>query len=350
MDLTLLPILLLANPSLITPLHTYHALTGRPSLADCFLLCLGMQIPLSPTALNEGEYPACAAMTTGYCFRVENQATVMYLQRTGLTGHLVTLEVSSPLQNSKAPRNKIRNIARQGLLYLLPTTMLLSCVCGLVLFRGGSRHQLLYSPSPFSIASISLLLLSRFLSILTFRARTTPLSSSSWHGQSEPGVKGDLLILLSEDRWIRMKGLVDDLKAVTSGSWLLSRPGPPTYLTILCETMDGIAGLLVYIAAIVLVNAPNQDKIIIVLYALLGQGALAIHNATSSELVMNDRRLNVSSQAGSGVKKYPRRLVMARELVKEMGRSDFAVRLGMLNPDDMDMDSGGKLKNEIVTM
>ncbi|KAK5198575.1 hypothetical protein LTR92_001046 [Exophiala xenobiotica] len=230
MDLTLLPILLLANPSLITPLHTYHALTGRPSLADCFLLCLGMQIPLSPTALNEGEYPACAAMTTG------------------------------------------------------------------------------------------------------------------------PGVKGDLLILLSEDRWIRMKGLVDDLKAVTSGSWLLSRPGPPTYLTILCETMDGIAGLLVYIAAIVLVNAPNQDKIIIVLYALLGQGALAIHNATSSELVMNDRRLNVSSQAGSGVKKYPRRLVMARELVKEMGRSDFAVRLGMLNPDDMDMDSGGKLKNEIVTM
>jgi hypothetical protein len=226
--------------------------------------------------------------------------------------------------------------------------MLLSC---LLLSGGGSRHQLqlqlLHSPSPFAIASISLLLLSRFLSIITLRARTT--SPSSWHGQSEPGVKGDLLILLSEDRWIRMKGPVDDLKAVTSGSWLLSRPGPPTY-PIICETMDWIAGMLVYIAAIVLVSAPNQDKIILVLYVLLGHGALALHNATSSELVMNDRRLKVSSQPGSGVKKYPRRLDMARELVKETGRSDFAVRLGILNPDDVDMDSGGKLNNEIVTM
>jgi hypothetical protein len=114
--------------------------------------------------------------------------------------------------------------------------------------------------------------------------------------------------------------------------------------------MDWIAGLLVYIAAIVLVNAPNQDKIILVLYVLLGHGALALHNATSSELVMNDRRLNVSSRPGSGVKKYPRRLDMARELVKEMGRSDFAVRLGMLNPDEVDMDSGEKLKNDLVTM
>ncbi len=65
MDLTLFPILLLANPSVIPPLHTYLALTGRPGYIDCLLLCLGMQTPLSHRALNEGEYPACAAMTTG---------------------------------------------------------------------------------------------------------------------------------------------------------------------------------------------------------------------------------------------------------------------------------------------
>ncbi|KAK5457306.1 hypothetical protein LTS15_005087 [Exophiala xenobiotica] len=293
-------------------------------------------------------------MTTGYCFRVENQATVMCLQRTGLTGHLVTLEVSSPLQNSKAPGKKIRTI-RNIALYLLPATMLLSYLLCSLLLSGGDgssrhQHQLLHSPSASSMASISLLLLSRFLSIITLRARTAS-PSSSWHGQLEPGVKGDLLILLSEDRWIRMQGLVDDLKAVTSGSWLLSRAAtPPTYPTILYEIMDWIAGLLVYIAAIVLVGAPNQDKIVIVLYALLGHGALTLHNATSSELVMNDRRLNVSSQPGSGVKKYQRRLAMARELVQEMGRSDFAIRLGILNPDDVDMDSGGKLKNDLVTM
>jgi hypothetical protein len=31
-----------------------------------------MQIPLSPAALNEGEYPACAAMTTGVSNQVNS--------------------------------------------------------------------------------------------------------------------------------------------------------------------------------------------------------------------------------------------------------------------------------------
>jgi hypothetical protein len=39
-------------------------------------------------------------------------------------------------------------------------------------------------------------------------------------GALEPGVNGDLLVLLSQDRWVRIRGLVDDLKAVTSASWL----------------------------------------------------------------------------------------------------------------------------------
>jgi hypothetical protein len=39
-------------------------------------------------------------------------------------------------------------------------------------------------------------------------------------GALEPDVQGDLLVLLSQDRWVRIRGLVDDLKAMTSGSWL----------------------------------------------------------------------------------------------------------------------------------
>lgn len=72
MDLTLLPILILAAPSAISPLHLHAALTGRPSYMHTFLFCLGMQTSLAPTTLNEGEYPAVAAMTIGYVFRVEN--------------------------------------------------------------------------------------------------------------------------------------------------------------------------------------------------------------------------------------------------------------------------------------
>jgi hypothetical protein len=63
---------------------------------------------------------------------------------------------------------------------------------------------------------------------------------------------------------------------------------------------------------------------------------------------MNGRRVRAVS-----VKNYPRRLVMARELIKEMDRSDFAIRLGMINPDEADsktQDVGHDVAKEVVTM
>ncbi|KAI1623510.1 hypothetical protein EDD37DRAFT_426545 [Exophiala viscosa] len=309
MSLALLPILLLATPSTITPLHTYTALSGRPTWLDSLMFCLGMQAPLTPSSLNEGEYPAVAAMTTGYVFRVENQATVMYLQRIGRTGHLTTLDVSPVAAGANRP-------------WGLPGWYIIMYLPLLV-----PAHALLISAplasDRFFMRSTLLLLLSRLLSVASFRARTSP----SWHGEAEPGVKGDLLVLLSEDRWVRMKGAVDDLKAVTSGSWL-SRPRYP----MLCDLADWTARSLVYIAAVALAGT-DRGKIVLVLCTFIAHGVLAVHNALTKELVMNERVVKVSGAPGS-VKEYPRRLVMARELVKEMGRSDFAVRLGMMNPDD----------------
>jgi len=52
------------------------ALTGTSSLLDAFVLCPGLHRQQEAPELNGGEYPACAAMTTGYVFRVENPATV----------------------------------------------------------------------------------------------------------------------------------------------------------------------------------------------------------------------------------------------------------------------------------
>jgi len=78
-DLTIAPILLLPDLSTPNPLHTHLALRRKPTYADIPLLCLGMQQPLNPASLHSGEYPACATMTTGYVFRVENEATVAFL-------------------------------------------------------------------------------------------------------------------------------------------------------------------------------------------------------------------------------------------------------------------------------
>jgi len=58
----------------------------------------------------------------------------------------------------------------------------------------------------------------------------------------EPGVLGDLLVLMSQDRWIRIKGLTDDLKAVTAGQWLQDE-------NFFESAIEGCATVVVYLAA-----------------------------------------------------------------------------------------------------
>ncbi|KIY00401.1 uncharacterized protein Z520_04086 [Fonsecaea multimorphosa CBS 102226] len=320
-DLSLLPILLLATPSSIPPIHTAAALgtytdtePALPSvlgiLLDACRLCLGMQRGLNPAALNQGEFPACAAMTTGYVFRVENHATVMYLQKIGRTGHLTTLDVHPPPPPPPPPRRSHGRPPR--------TWFSLSSMPVLLLVTSSTLTT--PPPSLALMTSLSCLLLSRILAIISLRARTSP---PSWHGAPEPGVPGDLLVLLSEDRWIRMRGLVDDLKAVTSGAWL-ARPRNPA----LMDALDWIAHMAVYLAVVALAGASDGEKVMLLGAVVASHLALMYENSTVDGLVMNGRTVTQGS-----VKKYPRRLDMAEELVEEVGRSDFAVRLGLINPD-----------------
>ena len=330
LNLTLLPILLLATPGPLPPLHIHLALTGRPSYLSTLQLCLGLQTPVSPSTLNEGEYPACAAMTTGYVFRVENQATVMFLRKVGKTGWLTTLEVFSEEDSLTTPRSS----PGPALLPSLPALVLIVKI--ITAFSSTSVSLIL---------ALSCLLLSRLLSIVSIKARTVP----SWHGASEPGVHGDLLILLAGDRWIRLQGLVDDLKSVTSGSWL-SRPKNPDVM----NALDWISRMLVYAAVVVLGGASDVEKVMVLGAVSAGHLLLMYQVSRTNELVMNGRRVRVSKEAGS-LKKYGRRLDMAEVLIEEIGRSDFAIRLGVVNPDQVkisDKQHGGRndMATEVVTM
>ena len=71
-------------------------------------------------------------------------------------------------------------------------------------------------------------------------------------GAPDPGVEGDLLVLLSQDHWVRMKGFVDDLKTVTSGQWLRDQTTIERFAT-------AYATLLVYSAAAL---ASNASKVV----------------------------------------------------------------------------------------
>lgn len=293
------------------------ALTGTSTLLDTFILCPGIHRQQSAPELNGGEFPACAAMTSGFVFRVENPATVLFLQKVGLTGQLTTLSVrrSKPLDTYSLKFLSIlftfqNASALSSIAYLITICMTLAAL-GL----------LAQSRDWWGLLVISFLCISRLCNVIIIRRRT----SVSWQGAAEPGVKGDLLILLSQDRWIRMQGMVDDLKAVTSGQWLRD-------MTFVESSVASFATLLVYLAAVLASNVDQAGKIILLVLLIASAGVLAIANETTQMLQMRGRVIKVE---GSRTK-YRRRLDMVEQLVKESGRDDWALRMGMIVRKDDD--------------
>lgn len=78
------------------------ALTGTSVYLDALLLCPGIHKQQTASELNKSELPPTAALTSGYVFRTENQATVAYLQSVGITGSLVTLLVETEVREGIA--------------------------------------------------------------------------------------------------------------------------------------------------------------------------------------------------------------------------------------------------------
>lgn len=296
------------------------ALTGTSALLDTFVLCPGIHRQQSAPDLNGGEYPVCGAMTSGYVFRIENPATVLYLQKVGLTGQLTTLSVRSTLQ-SRAEQNNIlsRIFTFHNASWTSSCAYLLSVVMTIV-----ALVLLAMSHNWWGLIVILFLCTSRLCNVIIIRRRT----DVSWQGASEPGVKGDLLVLLSQDRWIRMRGMVDDLKAVTSGQWLRQ-------MTFVESSIAAFATLLVYLDAALASNVDQAGKIILLVLLIATAGTLGIANETTRKLQMHGRVIEIQGSR----KQYKRRLDMAEQLVQESGREDWALRMGIIVQRASEMDN-----------
>jgi hypothetical protein len=147
-------------------------------------------------------------------------------------------------------------------------------------------------------------------------------SKLGWKGVLEEGVKGDLMILLSQDRWIRLRGLVDDLKAVTSGQWL--RDQSP-----LEEFTTSAATILVYLSAAVASNASITGSFLILGLLLFSVAMLGLSNALTKSLQMFGRTVTMVGEP----KSYSRRLDLAEEMIAcHDGRNDWAIGMGLIVP------------------
>lgn len=272
------------------------------------MLCHGIHKQQNATELNGGELPPTAALTSGYVFRVENQATVFYLQKMGVPGHLVTLSVEE-LPKPKGRKLDLKTARRimtlSFVLYITPVTLTLIALVFVILIEDW-----------WALAVLLILILARTLNAIVVWRRSVP----GWKGVKEPGVKGDLLILLSQDRWVRLQGPVDALKAVTAGQWLRDT-------TFWENSLTAIATLMIYINAAVTTNASQAGELIIMALLILSVSLVATSNERQESLYMHGYKVQVDGQP----KKYARRLDLANELIKTTGRDDWAIRLGMIN-------------------
>lgn len=295
----------------LTTIARRTALTGTSAFLDTLVLCPGLHRQQAAPELNGGEYPACAAMTTGYVFRVENPATVLYLQKVGRTGQLTTLSVTRSSPASKRWHAIINAFFTFENATIVSTLAYMTAVSA----TGLSLLLLVLSKDAWGVAVISNLIFARLCNVVIVRRR----SEIGWTGASEPGVHGDLLVLLSQDRWIRIRGAVDDLKAITSGQWLRE-------LTFLESSVSAFATVLVYLNAALASNVEKSGQVIMLVLLIVSVGLLAIANERTDSLQMHGNVVKVEGQRRA----YTRRLELAEELIQESGRNDWAARMGMI--------------------
>lgn len=281
------------------------ALTGSASFLDIFFITPGMHIQRYASNVNGGEYPTAGLMTTGRILRVENQATIGYLKTIGKTGHLATVRVSHRESRSSLSLSKTEIIAH--LLYLagVGSTIASLALLGVI-------------GDWWTFGVISILLFARALNVAVLKCRM----KQGWKGALEPDIEGDILILLTQDRWIRMRGMLDDLKSVVEGLWLREE-------TIVESLMTNVATLLVYCSAVLSGNASAVGSFIMVALLLISAGLLELSNAATKAtraLHMFDGVLRLEGRP----KRYSRRLEMARDLVIETRREDWALGLGLI--------------------
>lgn len=148
-------------------------------------------------------------------------------------------------------------------------------------------------------------------------------------GIGEPEKYGDLLVLVSQDRWIRMQGLVDDLKTVTAGAWLRNTGSLEGFAV-------AMATLIVYATAALAGNASRTGSLILLGLLLVSAALLGLSNELSTYLHMHGCRISVVGEK----KQYARRLDMAMELIHETGRNDWAIGLGLALPGSESSASG----------
>ncbi|KAH8423680.1 uncharacterized protein LDX57_001437 [Aspergillus melleus] len=293
------------------------ALTGTAALLDCLILCPGFHLQQHADELNKGEHPAAAALTSGYVFRIENPATVHYLQKIGRTGCLTTVGVRD-VRNRQSKNALMETVFTMDNANIVSVGAQVIAVCLTV----AVLVIIILMKDWWGLFVTLILVFARLLNVILVRRRCKP----KWSGAREEDGPGDLLVLLSQDRWIKIVGDINQIKAISSGQWLQEMSAPESWVA-------AFATVMVYLNAALASNASQLGKVLLILLLIVSAGLLAVANQWTDRLQMHGYVLEVVKEE---TKAYERRLHMVKDLIEQYdGNADWALRLGLINLEDL---------------
>ncbi|EKM56403.1 uncharacterized protein PHACADRAFT_253495 [Phanerochaete carnosa HHB-10118-sp] len=291
------------------------ALIGSASFLDVLYLSPGIHCQQDASEINGGEYPLTGAMHSagGWVFRVENPATVSFLQGVGKSGHLTTVRVSKETKEGTLGLfgELLRTEFWASILFLIGVvTSVVVIVLLVTVFRDW-----------WALGVLGMLMGARVLNVCVIKLRQ---DKHGFKGSKEGNVEGDLLVILSQDRWVRMRGGVDDIKEVTAGQWLREP-----------ETLESFAvsfaTLLVYCSAALAGNTTTAGSLLLACLLLFSAGILGLANAATHSLHMFGRMVTVEDEP----LRYERRLTMVKDMIQETRHTEWALRMSMITEPEV---------------
>ncbi|GIZ38748.1 hypothetical protein CKM354_000215200 [Cercospora kikuchii] len=297
------------------------ALTGTSSILDAFVIAPGLhrQYKAGDFGINQGEIPEAVSLDSGHVFHIHNPATVMFFQDMSETGQLTEFIVeplNPPKPGWQEKLVKIFDFREESMMslifYALAVVLSWATILATAIFEDW-----------FAFWGVLALIFARALNVYTMRRRAHSPGADGWFGNKYERGKRDIFVLLSRDRWVRLKGNVEDMKRVTAGTWL-DKPQPHE------NWLVSLATLIVFGDAVVINNAQNVGKVLLISLLLITAILLALVNDRTSCLKMHGRVVRRVSAVG-----YEFRLDMVKALKRDVGQHDWAQNLRMLSDGDL---------------
>ena len=289
------------------------ALTGSASFVDMLFIAPGIHCQRDASLINAGENPRAGSTKTGYVFRIENQATVAFLQGATATGKLTTVAVSQVSCSGSLFLDLFRAHPWVSSLYLLGVVLTIIVIALLASARDW-----------WGLAVLGMLLGARVINVTVIRRR----AKEGWKGTREELAPGKrmtkILIVLSQERWVLMTGDTNDIKRATAGQWL--REESPIE-----KGVGGFATLLVYLSAAFSGNASTVGSLLLACLLLISSGIIGVCNG----LMAGEMRMyNLLLKPLKGQEEFSRRREMAAKVIGDANRDDWAIRMGLIIEED----------------